>query len=137
MSYACTYCPMLQMIHGFRIVALGGCGKNIPGCAPDSGCNGIHLSSRDRVSGILRSGTAPNCTAGCMKYSDDSGRTWSQIKRVLEYSPGGMLGYDRVSGDLLLMHVDPVSFPCFLPHRPIIFALTLLGSRPASLLLRT
>jgi hypothetical protein len=155
MSYACTYCPMVQLVNQTRIVALGGCGKNIPGCAPDSGCNGIHVSSRSRSGGMLREGTAPNCTAGCMKYSLDSGRTWSKIKRVMEYGPGasenlilflsrfpcvlyvcpepvltnhrfspetsskqerrfpfllyagGMLGYDRVSGDLLLMHSDP------------------------------
>jgi hypothetical protein len=107
MSYACTYCPMLQLVNQTRIVALGGCGKNIPGCGPDSGCNGIHISTKSRIGGMLREGTAPNCTAGCMKYSLDSGRTWSKIKRVMEYGPGGMLGYDRVSGDLLLMHVDP------------------------------
>lgn len=137
MSYACTYCPMLQLVgNQTRIVALGGCGKNIPGCGPDSGCNGIHVSTESRIGGILREGTPPNCTAACMKYSLDrsarclrlhfhrdtiiftrllidlvhchaSGRTWSKIKRVMEYGPGGMLGHDRVSGDLLLMHVDP------------------------------
>ena len=41
------------------------------------------------------------------KLLAQSGRSWSQIRRVMEYGPGGMLGYDRVSGDLLLMHVDP------------------------------
>ena len=72
MSYACTYCPMVQLVNRTRIVALGGCGKNIPGCGPDSGCNGIHLKSgRSRVGGMLRSDTAPNCTAGCMKFSTD------------------------------------------------------------------
>jgi hypothetical protein len=34
----------------------------------------------------------------------------------MEYGPGGMLGHDRVSGDLLLMHVDPGHGYGYAPH---------------------
>lgn len=105
--YTCTYCPMVTLVdmpNATRLVAVGGCTPS--GCA---GCNGIHISSASASS----SGSPPYphplgsaCSAGCIKHSDDGGKSWSQIRRFTDYGPGGMINYDRVSQTILLQFPD-------------------------------
>ena len=111
--YTCTYCPMVTLVNGTRLVAVGGCTPS--GCP---GCNGIHVSDdakagwqgrqgwqgSDGSEGSVGAGTT--CTRGCIKHSDDGGKTWSKIRAFTEYSPGGMINYDRVSNTLLLQFPD-------------------------------
>ena len=72
--YTCTYCPMVTLVNETRLIAIGGCTPS--GC---SGCNGIHLSSPDAG----RAGAGSACSAGCIKHSDDGGRSWSKIRAVV------------------------------------------------------
>ena len=128
--YTCTYCPMITMVNDSRLVAIGGC---TPAGCP--GCNGIHVSrsqtggggagrggdaSLRNASGALGSGST--CGAGCIKHSDDGGKSWSQIRPFTRYSPGGMINYDRTSKTLLLQFPD--SAGKFTPHPGAVLQMT-------------
>ena len=107
--YACTYGPMVAYAEKHhKLVALGGCTP--AGC---QGCDGLH---RRRQLGASSSNPPPphpcptahpgmvsRTQNGCMKSSSDGGHTWSQIRAVIPSAiwQGGMLVYDRTSGDLL------------------------------------
>merc|ERR1711907_67879 len=70
-TYACTYTGYVVMAES-RLVAFGGCNEN-----PKS-CNGYHALPPSTDS--FETGPLPKST--CMKYSEDGGLTWSQIRMV-------------------------------------------------------
>ena len=106
-TYACTYTGYVVMA-GSRLVAWGGCNPN-----PQS-CNGYHAlppSSKNNHSAhyhndnstsskALRTRTSLPASV-CMKYSEDSGRSWSQIRmkwtEANEPMGLGMHVYDKVT----------------------------------------
>ena len=92
--YTCTYCPMVTLVNETRLLAVGRCAPS--GCP---GCNGIHLNA-DRFR------SSASCAVGCIKHSDDGGKTWSQIRAFTQYSPGGMINYDRTNKRVLLQFPD-------------------------------
>ena len=99
-TYACTYRPMVTLVNATRLLAIGAC---VPAeCEERTGfCNGLHL---------LGASAKGDCWAGCMKHSDDGGRSWSRIERVMPSDDDfwvGMLLRERRSGDILLQRVMP------------------------------
>jgi len=68
---------MVTLVNETRLLAIGSCTPS--GC---DGCNGIHLSrpEGEREDGRTAAGSA--CSAGCIKHSDDGGRSWSKIRAV-------------------------------------------------------
>ena len=89
-TYACTYTGYVVMAET-RLVAFGACNEN-----PKS-CNGYHALPPS--TGSFESELLPKST--CMKYSEDGGLTWSQIRMVRtvaneSFAAGGLV-YDRVS----------------------------------------
>ena len=91
--YTCTYHPMVILVNETRLLAMGGCTP--AGCS--GVCNGLHINL-DRVSA--------SCTMGCLKYSDDGGKTWSKIRAFTKYDPAGFINYDRVNKRVLLQFPD-------------------------------
>lgn len=99
-TYACTYRPMVTLVNATRLLAIGAC---VPAaCEERKGfCNGLHL---------LGASTKGDCWAGCMKHSDNGGRSWSRIERVMPSDTDfwvGMLLRERRTGDILLQRVMP------------------------------
>ena len=104
--YACTYIPTLTLA-GSRLVAHGMCATS------PKICNHVHLS-RARARGDVASGGA-QWSGFCQKTSDDGGRTWSRIRKILDQPypmPGatqqlGMVVWDDRTKTLLLQYPSP------------------------------
>ena len=98
-TYACTYTGYVVLAED-RLVAFGGCSAN-----PKS-CNGYHVSSSlSSLPTLSSSSTSSLPKSTCMKYSDDAGRTWTQIRMVRTeagegFAAGGLV-YDRVAKKII------------------------------------
>ena len=93
-TYACTYVGMVVQADD-RVLAFGGCNTD-----PHS-CNGYHLTQPSQITDHqFKSNTSTNKST-CIKYSDDSGATWTQIRQIWTTAgePFGVSGlvYDRHS----------------------------------------
>ena len=110
--FSCVYGPLVAYAEKHqKLVALGGCTP--AGC---QGCNGLHRrrlegSSERRATHcpLANSSSETRPRHGCLKTSTDGGVSWSKISVVIPYPryQGGMLVYERTSGDLLQQHATP------------------------------
>lgn len=117
--FSCVYGPLVAYAEKHqKLVALGGCTP--AGC---QGCDGLHRRRRLELAGgsssvqaekaakcpIANSSSETRPRHGCMKSSGDGGKSWSKIRAVIPYPryQGGMLVYERASGDLLQQHATP------------------------------
>jgi hypothetical protein len=94
-TYACTYTGYVVRAEN-RLVAFGSCN------AEPRSCNGYHALpptvGNDYINSVLPKST-------CMKYSEDSGATWSQIRMVHTvanegFAAGGLV-YDNVTKTII------------------------------------
>ena len=96
LTYACTYTGYVVMAED-TLVAFGACNLD-----PKS-CNGYHALPPEYIHTPKKQDHQPKST--CMKFSPDSGRSWSQIRMVHTvageaFAAGGLV-YDRITKQII------------------------------------
>ena len=88
-TYACTYVGQVVEA-GDRLIAFGGCNAN------PAACNGYHYAIDPHPTALASRGDGN--TSACIKYSEDSGRSWSRI-RMIWTQAGECFGYSGLVYD--------------------------------------